>query len=193
MARKWISSIVVISAGGKVDTTIHATCKQKWGPFMKQVNTTFPLSCLILLLCLILPASAAAGMDREEAPDEVFLNSFSDVAVAFDHQLHVSYAACVECHHHTTGDTPSDPVCNSCHRSGGEADSVACRDCHARDRFGHDYLSKLNTTTRYHIDIPGLKGAYHLSCMRCHEAIGTGPTACGDCHPARKIQGPVRK
>ncbi len=150
---------------------------------MKWANKTFSLYCFILLLSLICAASAIAGMDREEAPDEVFLNSFSNVPVAFDHQLHVSYAACVECHHQTTGDTPSDPACNSCHRSGGEGTSIACRDCHARDRFNHEYLSELKTTTRYHIDILGLKGAYHLKCIHCHEAIGTGPTACDECHP----------
>jgi hypothetical protein len=150
---------------------------------MKRAITTFSLSCFLVLLGLILTSLATAGMKRDEAPDEVCLDSLSEVPVPFDHQLHVSYAACVECHHHTTGDSPSDPSCSSCHRSNGEEYNITCQDCHPIDRYSPEYLGNLNTTTRYHIDIPGLKGAYHLNCIHCHEAIGTGPTGCNECHP----------
>ena len=140
------------------------------------------LSSIIVLVYLFILVSAAPGMDSEDAPDDVILDKLSSSPIPFDHQMHVSYASCVECHHHTTGELPSDPICASCHRSAEEADSVSCEECHPIDRYSPAFLEDLNTTTRYHIDIPGLKGAYHLNCIHCHEAIGTGPTACQDCH-----------
>jgi len=145
-------------------------------------RTAIVLYGSILLAALSMPAAAATGMNRSDPPENVILQDIGTTPVAFDHALHASYAACVECHHHTTGDTPSDPVCRGCHRSATRSSSVSCRECHPIDRYSPDYLEYLNTTTRYHIDIPGLKGAYHLNCIACHETIGTGPTACDACH-----------
>ena len=34
----------------------------------------------------------------------------------------------------------------------------------------------------HHTGKVGLKGAYHLKCMGCHQEMGA-PTGCQDCHP----------
>ena len=39
----------------------------------------------------------------------------------------------------------------------------------------------------YHTGKPGLKAAYHLNCLGCHEKNG-GPTGCTDCH-TRTVEG----
>ena len=101
--------------------------------------------------------------------------------VLFDHELHDGYAACVECHHHTLGEPPSDLACAACHRTGVTLRSTACVQCHPSDRFGKE-TGEQDSGGRYHIDTPGLVGAYHLNCIGCHEVIGTGPTDCEGCH-----------
>jgi hypothetical protein len=40
---------------------------------------------------------------------------------------------------------------------------------------------------QYHVDMPGLKAAYHWNCVGCHEVMD-GPTGCQDCH-ARTVEG----
>jgi len=91
------------------------------------------------------------------------------------------FAACVQCHHHTTGGEVTDPNCLRCHAKSGEANTVSCQECHSSDRFSKEDLSKRDNPSLYHIDKPGLKGAYHLNCVGCHQQTG-GPTGCQDCH-----------
>jgi len=102
--------------------------------------------------------------------------------VSFNHQLHRDYAACSECHHHTTGCLPSRPYCAACHTTGATVDSVACHSCHPAKKNGKQLTDQQQHEQVYHIDIPGLIGAYHLLCIDCHEGIGTGPVDCGGCH-----------
>ncbi len=135
---------------------------------------------LMLLSALAVPAARtivppAGVIEIDNLPAE-------DISVAFDHDLHDGYAACVECHHHVTGSPPSNPFCASCHPKAVLLDSVACQDCHAIERFADDYLENQNQTKRYHFDTVGLKGAYHLRCINCHLTVGTGPVGCEECH-----------
>jgi hypothetical protein len=59
---------------------------------------------------------------------------------------------------------------------------VSCQSCHEADPFTAAQLErKADDRYQYHIDKPGLKAAYHLSCLGCHEESG-GPTGCEDCH-----------
>lgn len=140
----------------------------------------------MLVLCGGLSPALADG------PDVVELDSLANLyePVSFDHAMHVELtdSDCAECHHHTTGTQPTDPVCLKCHRDSREAEVVACRDCHAEKRFSAEYLTKIEADAQlYHEEKPGLKGAYHQNCLECHERVGA-PTGCQDCHP-RNEQG----
>ncbi len=129
----------------------------------------------------------------EDPPDFVEIGSLSDLysVVTFDHLLHVDMADCSVCHHHTTGTRIIDKNCTRCHTAGGEYDAaifnsgrpytISCRDCHEKQRFGSAYLRKLANPNLYHIDKPGLKGAYHLSCIGCHKET-EAVIGCQDCH-----------
>lgn len=127
---------------------------------------------------------------KKEIPEAVLLDSLSNIyeGVRFDHGLHVSYASCVECHHHVAGLPSVDPACNSCHRSGTSGSLLNCKSCHLIDRFSQQALSQKKDQTGYHIDIAGLLGAYHLNCLGCHLSLTAGPTGCLDCH-SRKDSG----
>lgn len=73
--------------------------------------------------------------------------------VVFSHQMHTLVAEdCATCHHHSAaGQTPS---CNKCHGAPFDPDNL---------------------------NMPGLKGAYHLQCMGCHKEVD-GPMGCTECH-----------
>lgn len=146
---------------------------------------------LILLSLYVAPAtcSLAAGEAQpheidEKAPDIVMLDSLRTKfgGVQFDHGLHDAYAGCTECHHHLTGMVSTSPDCRSCHRTAISKSSIACKGCHLSDRFSLESLSYLSKRAGYHIDIVGLKGAYHLRCLGCHLSLTAGPTGCRDCH-----------
>ena len=79
--------------------------------------------------------------------------------VIFSHGMHAEMAeGCATCHHHTeAGQTPS------------------CRECH-RAAFDPKNLN-----------MPGIKGAYHLQCMGCHQEMG-GPVGCTQCHAKKATQ-----
>ncbi len=122
-------------------------------------------------------------MDAGDAPESVTIDSLANLygPVEFDHALHVEVTSCEQCHHHTTGGDVTDKNCARCHSTSGEADAVSCGECHEPDRFHEKYLESLEAPELYHIDKPGLKGAYHLNCVGCHQETG-GPTGCLDCH-----------
>lgn len=144
----------------------------------------FPaIPLLLVLLCRAAPPIHAA-----EAPDTIVLDHLSRIyeEVVFDHEMHDGYAACVECHHHLTGAPPSNPACTACHKQGTTGSPVGCRDCHpARRTVGQPEDNK-RVAIHHHIDIPGLSGAYHLRCVRCHLSITAGPTGCQGCHLIKK-------
>jgi hypothetical protein len=90
-------------------------------------------------------------------------------------------ARCTDCHHHTTGGPPAEPTCARCHANSGESETVGCSECHSSAPFAAQNLQTMEDPDLYHIDKPGLKGAYHLNCIGCHREV-YGPVGCQDCH-----------
>jgi hypothetical protein len=122
----------------------------------------------------------------ETGPESAVLDSLAEyyAPVQFNHSMHVDLAEgkCAKCHHHTTGAVPLEPRCLQCHKGGSDSGVYACKDCHPLKRFEADYLAALDgDRQRYHLDKPGLKGAYHRNCLACHTENG-GPTGCQECH-----------
>lgn len=125
----------------------------------------------------------SCSFDAKDAPEVVTIAGLVDLygPVEFHHKQHTEAASCSDCHHHTLGTTPTRWNCIKCHANSHEADSISCGDCHPRDRFSTRYLITLDNPDLFHKETPGLKGAYHLNCVGCHQDVG-GPTGCEDCH-----------
>lgn len=141
---------------------------------------------LIILAALV----ASPGLGQGAAmPDTITLDSLENLydGVRFNHAGHIRLLKdCAGCHHHTTGTLVEDANCARCHRNSSETKVVACRGCHAPQPFSATALKEKRANPKlYHQDKPGLKGAYHLNCMGCHQKMG-GPTGCRDCHAMNK-------
>jgi hypothetical protein len=148
--------------------------------------------CIGLLLMIAIVLSPVKG-GSQNIPDSVNLDSLVQYydSVIFNHSKHVGLSnGCAVCHHHTTGTAAESANCIRCHKNSGATASVSCRGCHVAQPFSAEAikLSRLVPST-YHKDKPGLRGAYHQSCRKCHMENG-GPTGCQDCH-ARKKEGDV--
>lgn len=121
-----------------------------------------------------------------EGPEEVEIGSLAQLfgPVSFDHAMHeeVTEGMCAVCHHHTLGTPIVDKNCMRCHAESGASDEVSCQGCHSSKRFDAEYLNKIDAdNTLYHRDKVGLKAAYHLRCMNCHQEMGVA-NSCQDCH-----------
>lgn len=144
---------------------------------------------LVGLVC----AAGSVAAAPADGPDQVKLDKLASLfdAVNFNHAAHVEIAEdCATCHHHTTGDRAGKGRCERCHAQTQyrKTTAVACRDCHVADPFTAAQLErKADDRFQYHVDKPGLKAAYHWSCLGCHEESG-GPTGCEDCH-SRTVAG----
>ncbi len=119
-------------------------------------------------------------------PDKININMIQKyyAGVEFNHASHInSLKDCGLCHHHTTGAQVSDPNCARCHKNSGAQPVVSCKGCHNADPFSPESLKEQRDRQPpvYHRDKPGLKAAYHMSCLGCHQKMG-GPTGCEDCH-----------
>lgn len=137
---------------------------------------------MTMMLGILLIVGAAGVCAALDTPQTVTIDRLAQyfTPVTFDHQMHQDVASCARCHHHTTGDA-AEPQCAGCH-AGRKAATVACRDCHTAEPFAAAAVrEKEQDRTRYHIDKPGLKAAYHRNCLGCHEEVG-GPLGCDDCH-----------
>lgn len=135
-----------------------------------------------LMLYLVPLECRGVGM-----PETITINSLAQYyeGVTFNHSQHINLLKdCAECHHHTTGTLFEDRNCVRCHRNSSESKNVACKSCHTSTPFSAAAM-KQRDPQMYHRDKPGLKGAYHLSCVGCHEKSG-GPTGCEDCHARNK-------
>lgn len=142
----------------------------------------FNQATLILIFALG-PTLPCGAMD---SPDTVELDGLSQLyePVAFDHAAHVEMTGenCATCHHHTTGTPVEEQRCAKCHAQSGPSDQVACQECHAAKRFEAEYLQRLAADKSiYHVDKIGLKAAYHIRCMGCHQEMDA-PNGCQDCH-----------
>ncbi len=135
---------------------------------------------LLLMLALMLPLNAYA-MD---APDSVTIDVIAQYyePAEFDHAMHTEVAEdCSTCHHHATGTGTTDPYCLRCHSDYEELDEVSCQGCHSEDTFSAEAINRQSQQDLFHSDMIGLKGAYHQSCLGCHQEMD-GPVGCEDCH-----------
>jgi hypothetical protein len=138
---------------------------------------------IVAMLLAFAPQPECRAM---EGPDSVQIDSIAQLfgPVTFDHSMHVGVAenGCADCHHHTTGTPVKDPLCAKCHAKSGAAAEVSCQGCHVAKRFDADNLKRISEDNKlYHTDKVGLKAAYHIRCMGCHEEVGA-PVGCTDCH-----------
>jgi hypothetical protein len=147
---------------------------------MYMLKTMITICSALLALVAVAPLTWAAT-----APDTIEINSLTSLynGVKFNHAKHITYQRdCAVCHHHTNGAPATDSRCVKCHRGGHEAATMACKGCHVKEPFSAAGLqNQFSDPQRYHQDKPGLKVAFHLSCMGCHAKQG-GPTGCLDCH-----------
>ena len=144
------------------------------------------IHCLLgIVLCGLLSAVSSIAA-TEQGPGKVTINRLADLfeAVNFDHAAHVEIAGnCSTCHHHATGDGSSGGRCARCHAQSPKSAKIACSDCHEVNPFTAAQLErKADDRYQFHVDKPGLKAAYHMSCLGCHQEAG-GPTGCDECHP----------
>jgi hypothetical protein len=117
--------------------------------------------------CLTLcPRPRATSQDIIHAPETVLLYELENEyePVAFNHRTHAQMSAmggeCADCHHF------------------GEGGRIeACKQCHS-------------LTASEDMRQPGLKGAYHRQCMKCHEQW-SGETNCENCHIKKGMPGPL--
>jgi len=90
-----------------------------------------------------------------------FVNTFEDMygPVRFMHSRHATIldGDCATCHHYR----PANPTAS---------ETVACSCCHQR-AFDPAHPARI-----------GLKAAYHMQCLGCHDEAGTGPVGCVECH-----------
>jgi len=155
---------------------------------MQPTKKMVQAACILGLGVALLTPAGGLAMDGTDAPDSVEIDSLKNLytAVQFDHAAHLDMAECADCHHHTTGSGPAAPTCARCHDGTEETDSVSCSDCHAAEPFIHENLIKLENPEIFHVDKPGLKGAYHINCLGCHQEVD-GPTGCQDCHQMTEL------
>jgi hypothetical protein len=137
----------------------------------------------VMFLCVLSYSNITLAGD---GPDEVEINSLAQLyePVLFDHAMHeeITEGNCAVCHHHTLGTQIVDENCMRCHAESSGTDEVSCQGCHASNRFEAEYLNKIDAdNTLFHRDKVGLKAAYHIRCMNCHEEMGVA-NGCQDCH-----------
>ena len=113
----------------------------------------------VLLVVLVVGAfiPLAHSQDDSMVLDHKDIGKHQRPLVKFDHKLHSENKLdCSRCHH------DFDAYLNNRGTEGQTCDS-----CHKKRAEG---------------DMPSLKEAFHFQCKGCHEAMKTGPVACGECH-----------
>lgn len=145
-------------------------------------NPKAMLAAVALLLAGTLPSPGLA-MDQYDAPETVTIDAMAKLykPVEFSHVRHAKLAPCKDCHHHTTGHKDMDPNCVRCHAHSPESSIVSCKGCHTQKQFYPEQVTAAGNPNLYHIDKPGLKGAYHLNCVPCH-VKKNAPSHCEGCH-----------
>lgn len=137
-----------------------------------------------IILALFFISAPAFGVG-DEPPASVMIDSLSHLfeGVEFDHELHVEVTeGCAVCHHHRFGSEAEEERCAKCHSECRGTFSPTCSDCHVAEPFTGKHIRKMEADpNRYHIDVTGLKAAYHLKCLNCHIEEGA-PSECVDCH-----------
>lgn len=136
---------------------------------------------LLAVLAVFVPSGQA-----ENLPDKISIESLKELysPVTFEHARHITRERdCAVCHHHTNGAPAAEERCLRCHRGGHEVKSMGCAGCHEKEPFSAAAVNGKRVTDNqaFHLDKPGLKASYHLSCIGCHKKKG-GPVSCTDCH-----------
>jgi len=131
--------------------------------------------------------SSAVYLHAAAGPEAIELDSLVNIfePVTFDHALHQDVTSCATCHHHTLNMPAEDENCLRCHQLSGLADEVMCSGCHPTHPGNAEKMKASLDENIYHIDITGLKRAYHLKCLGCHVEMGAA-SGCEDCHPKRE-------
>jgi hypothetical protein len=140
---------------------------------------------LKVIFVLLLFFSLGPFSEAEQLPKLVQIDALSQYfgGVEFDHELHLGFTEnCSDCHHHRFDNGVSEEGCAKCHAGQQKEFSSACGDCHVTKPFDAASIRKAESNPeRYHLDIIGLKGAYHINCRGCHLENGA-PSGCQDCH-----------
>jgi hypothetical protein len=106
------------------------------------------------------------GLSTKDIPNTYFLLDSPIIEAQEDHYgpvrfMHAKHAAeakdCAVCHHYR----PTDPEA---------LETTRCSACH-QESFKKDHPERI-----------GLKAAYHLQCMECHNEQNKGPVDCIGCH-----------
>lgn len=149
---------------------------------MRPSKKGYPVGGIIMGV-MMLWAGPSQAVDQSDAPETVTIAILSELygPVEFNHEAHLEIAACSDCHHHTVGTVTKRWNCQKCHNNPLEGDTISCSGCHPHDRFSSQYLATLDDPELFHKEKPGLKGAFHLNCVGCHQEQD-GPTGCEDCH-----------
>lgn len=150
---------------------------------MEQIPKYLLSTAMVMLLCFFSSVTIAAAA---EGPDEVIIDSLALLyePVYFDHAIHEEIADgnCSVCHHHTLGSEIDDENCIQCHTGSSGTDEISCQGCHSNKRFEAEYLIRISAdNSLYHRDRLGLKAAYHIRCMNCHQEMDAA-NGCQDCH-----------
>lgn len=127
--------------------------------------------------------AVAALCPADTGPDEITMDQLANLydPVLFDHLTHQEMYDCGRCHHGE--DEEADPGCITCHGGRPLDTQSSCSTCHS-PQYPAETDTKVpgqEPENQYHIDTPGLTGAYHLQCRGCHVEDG-GPTDCQECH-----------
>lgn len=140
-----------------------------------------------LIVAALRPATRP--LQAADVPDRVRIDTLEQYygKVWFNHAAHIkTLKDCGVCHHHTTGALVTSPNCVRCHGTSGATTVVSCKGCHLARPFESAAIREQERNPLvYHLDKPGLKGAYHLGCLGCHKNM-KGPTGCRDCHDLKK-------
>lgn len=140
------------------------------------------LKGMIMTLFIFVAPSFSAGV---EPPASVLIDTLSYLytGVDFDHEQHVDIVGgCSACHHHRFGENIQEERCAKCHSDKPGEFPATCSACHVPEPFSVGQINKMEADPqRYHIDMMGLKAAYHLKCFNCHVETGA-PSGCLDCH-----------
>ncbi len=145
---------------------------------MVKAGQTFITGLTALALSLVFCFTSYA------MPDVITMDQLADLydGVVFDHETHTMMTeGCAVCHHHTLGGPVFNDYCAKCHDGSEEVATVACSDCHSKERITAGSMRLAELESPFHDDLPDLKGAYHLSCLGCHQEMGA-PVGCTDCH-----------
>jgi hypothetical protein len=141
------------------------------------------VTAILMLAWVLSPDQTSLAVNEFDAIEKMTIDSLANLyqPVKFQHKWHTKLARCKDCHHHTTGQQDMDPNCFRCHAQSRETSQVACKDCHTKKQFYPEQVTARDNPNLYHIDKPGLKGAYHLNCVPCHIKMNA-PSHCEGCH-----------